>query len=301
MKKLLVLSFICCLSFSLFSFEIYNGIIYPGAVNHWNTSYGYGTFHLNTMESQYSSVTIRRRLAFNNSLTIFEYSYNSEGFLSEYSESFQIDDGAFKKSGDYSYEYIEEELSGVKLNEKEIYFPSPYFLMIRVHGDELVFDYEFDNEGKVISFLLNDINGTKYFLKDRLLKSVESLGLSENRLISRYEYDENRKLTSYFLEYEEGMGLSRKRTRSEFSYDENNRIEKYFLEKSGQGQDYSRVLCSFEHITNADETIETTFALNDDGEIVRTAIYEYENKNNYSVKIYDHKNQLLVTYEVEQN
>lgn len=301
MKKTLFLLFLFVLSFSIYSFEIYNGNIYPGAVNHWNTNYGYGTFHLNTMESKYSTVTIRRHLSFNNSLTIFEYSYNVEGRLTEYNESFQINDGDIKNSGSYSYEYDEGQLSSVQFNGKEIFFPSPYFLMIRSHGDEIIFNYEFNNDGEVISFLLNDLNGTKYFLNDGWLKSVESLGLSENRLFSRYKYDENRNLTSYFMEYEEGKGLYRKRTRSEFTYDEYNRIEKYLFEKSGQGQDYSRVLCSFEHITNADETIETTFALNDDGEIVRTAIYEYQNKNNYSVKIYDYKNRLLVTYEVEQN
>lgn len=301
MKKIGLFTFVLCLSLSLFSYEIYNGNIYPGAINHWNTSYGYGTFNLNTMESQFSSVTIDRTLTFNNSLTTFEYSYNSDGLLTAFNESFQINDGEVKNTGAYSYEYKEGELTGVKLNEQDIYFPSPYFLMIRDHGDELVFDYEFNNEGKVISFLLNDKNGTKYFLKNRFLKSIESIGLSENRLSSSYEYDENQNLRSYSLEYEEGKGLSRKRTRSEFVYDDDNYIEKYLLEKSGQGQIYSRVRCSFEHITNEDETIDTTFALNDDGEIVRTAVFEYETRNNYSVKIYDEKKQLMVTYVVEQN
>lgn len=299
MKKIFFIFSLILLNFTLFGFEIFNGDVYPGVVNHVNTSYGYGTFHLNTMESEFSTVTIERILTFNNSLTRYEYTY-SNGILTGFKESFQIAGGDFSENGTYTYGYKEGKLSDVKLNGADIFFPSPYFLMIRSRGDEVLFDYEFNSAGELISILYSDPNGTKYFLKDKLLTSIESIGISENRLSSLYEYFDNRKLKSYKLNFEEGKGIARKQTRYEFAYDSEDRIVKYFFEESGQGQDFKRVNCGFEHITNDDGTINTTFALNDDGETLRTAIYEYENRNNYSVKIFDDQNQLIVTYRVEQ-
>lgn len=301
MKKILLILCIASLYVSLFSYEIYKTNIYPGAVNHWNTSYGYGTFHLNTMESDFDSIIIKRKLNFNNSLTKYEYTYNSNGQLSGYKESFQIDDGNFKENGTYTYEYNDEQLEDVKLDGKDIYFPSPYFLVIRSAGNELLFDYEFDANGKIISISFNDANGTKYFFKNNLLTSVESIGNSENRLFAIYNYHKDNSLALYRLNFEEGKGLARKRTQHEFVYSKEGLIEKYFSERSGQGQDFKRVSCTFEHITNDDQTVDTSFALNDKGEILRTAKFEYESRNKYSVKIFDDQAQLLVTYEVEQN
>jgi len=300
MKKVLLIMCITSFCFTLYSYEIYKTNIYPGAVNHWNTSYGYGTFHLNTMESESGSILIKRILNFNNSLTKYEYTYNGNGQLSEYKESFQIN-GDIKESGTYTYEYDEGKLKTVKLNSRDIYFPTPYFLRISSAGDELLFDYEYNSEGDIISILYNDANGTKYFFKNNLLISVESIGISENRLSASYNYFEDESLQRYNLTYEEGKGISRKKTRYEFIYDEEGLIEGYFFERSGQGQDYERISCIFEHITNDDQTVNTSFALNEKGEILRTAKYEYESPNKYEVQIYDDQNQLIVTYDVERN
>ena len=302
MKKYVFIFCMTFLSLSLFSFEIHNSSIYPGVVNHINTSYGYGSFRLNIMESDFSTISISRILTSNNSLTLYEYSYNSNGQLTAYKEKFKRNDGDFINSGDYTYEYLDGKLDSVKEKGREIYHPTQYFLNIKSQREELLFDYEFNKEGEIISFLLNDENGTKYFLKDGLLKSVESIGLSNSRLSLLYDYSQNRDLVRYRLEYSEGRGLSKQNTKYDFIYNDRGIIEKYFFEKSGQGQPFSRVNCTFDHILNDDDSLNTSFAINEDaGDTVRTAKFEYENRNNYSVKIYDEEDQLIVTYIVEQS
>jgi hypothetical protein len=290
----------------LFSFEIYKTDIYPGVVNHLHTSYGYGIFSLNVMEGESETLKISRKLISNNSLTIFEYAYNSEGLLTSFNEMFQIDDGEFKKSGNYNYEYQKGKLSSVRENEKEIFFPTTnnrneiYFLTIKGKSDELLFNYEYNQDGEVISIILNDQNGTQYFFKDKLLKSIESIGTATQRLSALYNYSENNQLERYRFEYTDGAGVYRQRTRYDFAYDEKGIISKYFFEKSGQGQDYQRVLCTFESIYNEDGTLNTTYALDDNEETVRTARYTYENNSNYTVNIFDEENQLIVIYTIEQ-
>ena len=252
------------------------------------------------MESEFNSIIIERNLNFNNSQTRYEYTYNNEGLLTDFNEKYKINDGDFKNNGTYSYEYSDGKLSSVILDGKDIYFPSPYFVSIRSQGDELLFDFEINNEGNIIAIVLHDKNGKKFYFKDKLLTSIESIGTSENRLSARYDYYENETLKRYRQEYSEGKGQSAKRTRYDFIYSEEGVIEKYLFEKSGQGQDFERISCTFEHITNEDQTINTSFALNEEGEIVRTARFNYENRNNYNVEIFDDQEQLIVSYKVEK-
>lgn len=301
MKRILPFLLGVCLTCSLFSFEVYETNVYPGAVNHLHTSFGYGIFHLNTMESQFRSVTVSRSLNFNKSLTLYEYSYNSEGQLEEFKESFRINNGEITESGIYSYEYKENKLASVKHNGQDIYFLSPYFLIIRSGGNEQLFDFEHNSAGEVISILYNDENGTKYFFRDGLLKSIESIGTGDDRLSAEYDYFDNGEIKRYRMDYSEGRGASRKKTAYDFSYSSDGIIEKFFLEKSGDGQNFNRVNCIFENILNDDGTINTIFAQDDKGETVRTARFEYVNRNNYTVEIFDDRNQLMVTYGVEQN
>lgn len=306
MKKIVSILLFMALYSPIYCFEIYNTSIYPGVVNHLNTSYGYGTFHLNTMESDFKALTIKRTLTSNNSLTLYEYTYNNEGLLSGFEESFSLNGGDFRKSSSYAYEHTDGILTSVKQNGNEIYFPSGnrnnqfYFLTIKSDREELLFDFEYNRDNELSAITLNDVNGTRYFFQDNLLKSMESIGVLNNRLSAIYAYNENRELVRYHLEYSEGKGSSEKKTKYEFVYDENGHIEKYFFEKSGRGQDFDRVICGFEHLLNDNQTIDTSFALNDDGDTVRTARFEYTNTNNYMVKIYNDQDQLIVTYQVEQ-
>lgn len=306
MKKIIGLILFIILYSNVYSIEIYRTNVYPGVVNHITTSYSYGTFKLNVMESEYRTLKINRRLTSNNSLTVYEYTYNGEGLLSTFKERFNVDGGDFKTSADYVYEYKENLLISVKENDREIYFPTSnpnnalYFLSIIGSRDELLFNYEYNRNGEVISITQNDVNGTTYFFKNNLLSSVESIGTSDQRLNGLYSYNENNELSRYRLQYSEGRGIYLKETKYDFIYDEKGIINKYFFEKSGKGQPFKRISCEFEYLLNDDETLNIIFALDENGETVRKAEYEYESKNNYSVNIYDELNRMIVSYEVEQ-
>lgn len=281
------------------AYEIYKTNIYPGAVNQQNSAYSYGLFSINTMESSSREIIITRTLVFNNSKTTYEYTYDNEGRLSTYKESLRLEGGEIKSQGIYSYEYKNGELSSVKLDEEEIFFPTPYFISIRKGGDELLFDLERDSDDKIQSITLNDQNGTKYFFTEGRLRSVESIGTSDSDFSILYSYNEDSTLKQYRREVFEGRGLSEKKTTYSFVYKEG-LIDDFFYEATGKGQQFQRIHCIFEHITNADGTVEMSFALDDEGDTLRTARYEYESSAKYTMSVFDERNRLLETIEVEK-
>jgi len=287
MKKLAAFIIAIVTAGNLWSYEIYRGNIYPGAVNHQNSAYSYGLFSLNTMESSFREITVKQTPAFNNRETFFRYAYDSEGRLI----SFQRDDVS------YSYEYNGNELSAVRFNDTDIYFPSPYFVSIRKGGDELLFDLEKEDGGNLEAIVLNDENGTKYFLQEGRLDSVESIGRGDDKFASRYEYDEEGQLRRYRKETSEGRGESKIVTVYSFSY-QSGRVSDYLYEKSGPGRSFERVHCTFEYIDNTEGRIETAFATDDEGSIVMTAQYEYSGPNDYTIRIKDGRNRLMETIEV---
>lgn len=299
MKKVLFLILIITSLSSLAAYEVYRGNIYPGAVNHRNSSYSYGLFSLNTMESDSGEIVINRILAFNKSRSTYEYSYDSEGRLIRYSESLQLDGEEVRNLGTYIYEYNGSELRTVELDGEKIYFPSPYFVSIRQSGDELLFDLVKTDDGAIETITLNDENGTKYFFREGRLQAEESIGRSDDEFSARYEYNDDGTLRYYRKETIEGRGLSRKKDTLAFTYKEG-LIDDFFFEKSGQGQGFERIHCTFEHITNDNGTVDMSFALNDEGETLLSATYEYESASKYKISVFDARNRLLETIEVEK-
>lgn len=299
MKK--VILYIICLNLviSLSALEIYKTNIYPGAVNHWNSTYSYGLFSLNTMESRSGGLSIKRTLSFNNSATHYQYSYNSEGQLTGYSQSLSYGEEEPVSEGEYEYLYKEGRLSTVKLNGENIYFPTPYFISIRQSGDELSFEVERDENGEISAYVQNDENGTKYFFVDGRLRFIESQGTGDKKVAVQYDYDDEFNLARYRSEFSEGRGQSKKITKYDFIYKEG-LIDSYLEEKSGQGQAFSRIRCFFEHITEDDGSPITSFALDDDGNILLTAMYQYDSPNKYSIDILDERNLLQERIEVEK-
>jgi len=289
MNKLAAILLAIIAAGNLWSYEVYRGNVYPGAVNHQNSAYSYGLFSLNTMESSFREITVKQTPAFNNRETIYRYGYDSEGRLI----SFQMDEDI------YSYEYKGDELSAVKFNEKDIYFPSPFFISIRKGGDELLFDLEKNEAGILSAIILNDENGTKYFLQEGRINSVESIGRGDDKFASRYEYDESDLLRRYRKETSEGRGESRIETAYSFTY-QSGRISDYLYEKSGPGRSFERVHCTFEYIDNPDGRIETAFAIDDEGNIVMTAQYEYSGSDEYTIKVKDSRDRLMETVEVSK-
>lgn len=300
MKKFLFLAMALLIMVNLQAIEVYKSIIYPGAINHQISSYSFGLFSLNTMESSKSAISIKRTIAFNNSSTLYQYTYDNEGRLKSYSRSFSKDGGEFVNEGQYEYEYKEDNLSSATLNGESIYFPTPFFITFRQGGDELFFDLERDDEDNISAYVQRDKNGTKYFIRDGLLRSIESIGIEDDKSQIQYEYDENSRLKRYRSEVTEGRGLSRKVERYDFQFSDGI-IQSFMLEKSGQGQDYYRVRCEYEHITEEDGTPVMSFALDDDGNIILTGKYEYESSGRYTLTVLDSRDTLLETIEVEEN
>lgn len=77
--------------FSLCAYEVYGANVYPGAVNHQNTTLSYGMFSLNTMEGDPGGLKLTRTLAANNSTTVYEYGYDGQGRLTSFSETDRAD------------------------------------------------------------------------------------------------------------------------------------------------------------------------------------------------------------------
>ncbi|MBB6479552.1 hypothetical protein [Spirochaeta isovalerica] len=289
MKKSAFLLFAILTAGTLWSYEVYKGNIYPGAVNHINSAYSCGLFSLNTMESSYREINVKLTPAFNNVETEYKYGYDSEGRLISFQEN----------NDKYIYEFKNRELGSVRFNDKEIYFPTPYFVAVRKGGDELNFDLEKDDSGNIRTITLNDENGTRYFFSDGRLTAVESIGTGDDGFASRLDYNEEMQLIRYRKETSEGRGESKIKTLYSFTYD-GDRVTDYLYEKSGPGQFFERTHCTFEYIDGADGSIETAFAIDDNGNIHATAQYEYTGANEYTIKITDERNRLLETVEVSK-
>jgi len=290
MKKIVLIFSLLALINTLYAYEVYKGNIYPGAVNHQNSSLSCGLFSLNTMESSAGKISIKQTLPFTKEEILHQYTYDSQGRLLSFSNGKET----------YSYEYREEKLNKVKWNGKDIYFPTPYFISIRKSGDELNMDVEADEEGHVSAFILNDQNGTKYFFSEGRLNAVESIGTSDDGFATTYQYDEKGRLRQFRKETSEGKGESKIKTLYTFTYEADQIID-YLYEKSGPGRSFERTHCTFEYLDGTGGRIDTAFAIDDDGNIYATAQYEYSGSDTYTLKIMDSRNRLIEQIEVSTN
>lgn len=289
MKRFLTLIILNSLPLlSLGAYEVYGTNIYPGAVNHQNSSYSYGMFSLNTMESTFREITVTRTLASNNSRTTYHYEYGSDGRLVLYSDS----------SGTYEYTYRDGNLATVKFNGKDIYFPSPYFISIRKGGDELIINRETDDKGELKAMVLDDENGTKFFFEGGRIASEESIGTNDNRFSASYEYDEKGRIKRFRKETREGRGESQKRTEYVFFYKDGT-IADYFQQKTGLNREFARTHYIFDSIADDSGRVVKIFAQDDEGNIVATADFQYSGAGSYTLNVSDDRNRLMEEIIVE--